>query len=92
MKRLAPDIKAALERARDEIAAAHRDDPNFSGAGIGFRFRRGKWTDEPVVTVFVVKKQREVLVPPEHLLPESVDIDGKPWGVDVMQAGPFTLY
>ncbi len=44
------------------------------------------------MTVFVVKKQREVLVPPEHLLPESVDIDGKPWGVNVMQAGPFTLY
>ena len=41
MTRLDPGTQAALRRAKQQILDAHGDDPNVTGAGIGFRFRRG---------------------------------------------------
>ena len=92
MTRLDPGTEAALRRAKRQILDAHGDDPNVTGAGIGFRFRRGKWTSEPVVTVMVASKQPEALIPRARLLPTSVEVDGKHWGVDVIQAGTFSLH
>lgn len=92
MARLDPRAEAALQRAKQQILHTHGDDPNVTGAGIGVRFRGGHPTGEPVVTVMVVSKQPEALIPPARLLPKTVEVDGELWGVDVIQAGPFKLY
>jgi hypothetical protein len=87
--RLAPEVKAALEVARDRIVDAHlHDDPNVVAVGLGRRRRDGEWVDEPVVTVLVTKKRAEALVSRRRLLPRSVEVDGTSWGVDVLEGGP----
>jgi hypothetical protein len=92
MIRLDPSVEAALRRGKQQILDAHGDDSNVTGAGIGFRFRGGQWTGEPVVTVMVAKKRPEALVPHARLLPKTVEVDGEFWGADVIEAGPFTLH
>jgi hypothetical protein len=92
MTRLDPDVEAALRRGKRQLLDAYGDDPNVTGAGVGFRFRGGQWTDEPVVTVMVAKKRTEALISRARLLPKTVEVDGKSWGVDVVQAGPFVLH
>lgn len=85
-----PEVEAALHQAKERLWAGHRDDPNVHGVGIGFRNRGGQWTDEPVVVAIVGKKRPAGYVSRRRLLPTSVDVEGKPWGVDVIQAGPFS--
>lgn len=92
MTRLDPSVEAALRHGKQQILHAHGDDPNVTGAGIGFRFRGGRWTEEPVVTVMVAKKRPEALIPRARLLPKTVEVDGELWGVDVIEAGPFKLH
>jgi hypothetical protein len=92
MTRLDPEVEAALRRAKRIIMDAHRDDPNVTGAGIGFRFRGGQWTDEPVVTVLVARKRPAAMLSRARLLPATVEVDGKLWGVDVVEGGPFKLH
>src|SRR5262249_6504074 len=92
MTRLDPAVEAALRRGKRQILDAHGDDPNITGAGVGFRFRSGKWTGEPVVTVLVARKRPEALLSRARLLPKSVDVDGTLWGVDVVEGGPFSLH
>src|SRR5215831_17594657 len=79
-----------LGRARRAIFTAHRADLNFTGCGIGFRRRAGRLTDEPVVIAMVVRKRPEASISRLRLLPRTVDVDGRAWGVDVVEAGPFT--
>lgn len=83
-----PDVQAALLKASDQLFEAHRDDPNFTGCGVGFRRRAGRRTDEPVVIAMVVKKLPAGAVSRRRLLPTTVEIDGRRWGVDVVEAGP----
>jgi hypothetical protein len=87
---LCKDDHGKLERARDQILAAHGDDPNVSGVGIGFRRQGGTSTGRPAVVVLVAKKRREALVSRRRLLPRTVEVDGTVYDVDVEQAGPFT--
>jgi hypothetical protein len=75
-----------------QILDAHSDDPNVTGVGISCRLRGGHRTAEPVVTVMVAKKRPETLIARARLLPKAVEVDGEPWGVDVIQAGPFKLH
>lgn len=82
----------ALRRGKQRIRASHGSDPNVTGVGIGYRFRAGQWTDEPVVTVLVAKKRTEAMVSKRRMLPKTVDVDGTAWGVDVVQGGPFRLH
>jgi hypothetical protein len=77
MTRLDPRTEAALRRAKQQILHAHGDDPNVTGAGLGFRFRGGHWTAEPVVTIMVANKRPEALIPPARLLPKTVEVDGE---------------
>jgi hypothetical protein len=87
------EVKAALHRAKRQVLDAHGDDPDVNGAGLSFRIRGGKlFRDEPVVTVFVTRKRPEAMVSRSRLLPRAVEVDGKSWGVDVVQAGPFRSF
>jgi hypothetical protein len=79
--------RSALLRAKEQVLQQHGDDPNVNGAGIGLRTRAGELTDEPVVVVFVIKKRPEALVPRARLLPRSIEVDGRTWGVDVVETG-----
>jgi hypothetical protein len=92
MRDLHPNTEAALRKAKQHIIGRHGSDPNFAGAGIGFRFRAGEWTEEPAVIVMLVRKRTEALVAQDRLLPKTVEIDGQTWGVDVLQGGPFKLH
>jgi hypothetical protein len=83
-------VTIPLGRVRRRIFTAHRGDLNFTGCGIGFRRRGGTVTDEPVVIAMVVRKRPEASVSRIRLLPRTIDVDGRAWGVDVVEAGPVT--
>ncbi|MFC6882679.1 MULTISPECIES: hypothetical protein [Actinomadura] len=84
--------QAALARARDRIVDKYLGtDPNVVGVGLGCRTRGGVWTDEPVVVVDVVEKLPCERVEQGRLLPRSVEIDGREWGVDVVETGRIVL-
>src|SRR5262245_61569140 len=84
-------VHSALGRARQQIFDAHGPDPAFTGCGIGLRRRGGTLTDEPVVVAMVVKKLPAGAVSRSRLLPRTVEVDGRHWGVDVVEVGPLTL-
>ncbi|MEV4185742.1 hypothetical protein AB0J28_30390 [Streptosporangium canum] len=88
---LSQDTEARLHRGKRKILDDFGADPNVTGAGIGFRRRDGQWTDEPAVVVMVAKKRPEALVSNRRLLPRTVEVDGSPCEVDVIQAGPFSM-
>jgi hypothetical protein len=90
--RLDPRVEAALRRGKRQIMDTYGDDPNITGAGVSFRVRNGRLTDEPVVTVMVAKKRPAALISHSRLLPETVRVDDEEWGVDVVEAGPFRLH
>ncbi|HYR09820.1 MAG TPA: hypothetical protein VEQ60_18745 [Longimicrobium sp.] len=76
-------VQAALHFHADAFSAI----PNVVGMGMSYRRRRGTWTTEPCVTVYVRRK-----LPPEELysaiLPAAlVTPDGGSVGVDVVEAG-----
>ncbi len=83
-------VTIPLGQARRRVFAAHRGDLSFTGCGIGFRHRAGELTDEPVVIAMVVRKRPEASVSRWRLLPRTVEVDGRAWGVDVVEAGPVT--
>lgn len=85
------DTQARLHRGKRKILDDFGADPNVTGAGIGFRRRDGQWTDEPAVVVLVAKKRPEALVSNRRLLPRTVEVDGSPCEVDVIEAGPFRM-
>lgn len=89
---LGDEEQAALARARDRIVDKYLGtDPNVVGVGLGYRTRGGVWTDEPVVVVDVVEKLPRERVGQGRLLPRSVEIDGREWGVDVVETGRIGL-
>jgi hypothetical protein len=83
-------VMGPLGRVRRTIFAAHRADLNFTGCGIGFRRHGGHVTDEPVVIAMVVRKRPEASISRMRLLPRTIDVDGRAWGVDVVEVGPLT--
>jgi hypothetical protein len=85
------DHRRTLGKGRDELADAFRSDGNVTAVGLGYRFRAGEPTDEPVVIAAVAKKRPEAHVARTRLLPARVDIDGERYGVDVIEAGPFRV-
>jgi hypothetical protein len=88
---LAPAHRAALSQGKAALLRAVRGDRNCTAVGYGFRRREGALTDEPAVVVSVAKKRPAGYVARDRLLPRTVEIDGRRYAVDVVQAGPFTL-
>jgi hypothetical protein len=88
---MSAETKEALKRGAGRLVREYlRQDPNVHGVGYGFRERAGRETDEPVIVVLVVRKQPEALVSRGRLLPKTVEIDGRQWGVDVQQKSRFS--
>jgi hypothetical protein len=87
--KLDPDVEAGLRQAKKQLWASHGSDPNLTGIGISMRRRAGEWTDEPVVVVLVAKKRPAAYLSKRRLLPTTIEVEGKSWGVDVVQGGPF---
>jgi hypothetical protein len=85
------DHRRTLGLGRDRLVDAFRSDRNVTAVGVGHRFRGGQLTDEPVVIAAVAKKRPEAHVGRTQMLPRHVDVDGKRYGVDVIEAGPFSL-
>jgi hypothetical protein len=83
-------VTAQLKGAGRQIFAAHRGDLNFTGCGVGFRRRGGTLTDEPAVVAMVIRKRPEASVSRWRLLPRTIEVNGRAWGVDVVEAGPLT--
>jgi hypothetical protein len=83
--------EAAIGHAARQIYGAHHGDANFTGCGIGFRRRAGRQTDEPVAVAMVVNKRPEGIVSRRRLLPETVNVAGRDWGVDVVEVGPLSF-
>mgnify|MGYP005841442495 CR=1 FL=1 len=61
---------------------------NVVGVGVGFRQVNGKLTDTPALIVMVTQKKTPQQLPPEDILPDS--IDGVP--VDVQEVGEITIH
>jgi hypothetical protein len=89
--RLLPAHKSALERGKAAVLRAFAADPGTTAFAYGFRRRGGELTDEPVVIASVAKKRPHGYVAQSRLLPRTVEVDGRKWGVDVIQAGPYRL-
>nr|CTQ96515.1 hypothetical protein [Kibdelosporangium sp. MJ126-NF4] len=88
---MAPEVAAALDRAKTDLTDRFLGDPGVTGVAKGFRTRGGELTDEPVVVVMVTKKRREALVSRRRLLPRTVTVDGRDFGVDVVETGEFSF-
>lgn len=84
-------VRNALRQGRDDVIRGFASRRGFNGAGVAYRVRGGETTDEPVVVAFVTKKRPTALLLEEDLLPRQVNIEGRNYGVDVYEAGPFRL-
>lgn len=82
-------VHEEMKLAKTRLYEQHRDDPNFTGCGIGFRRRNGKVTDELVVIAMVVDKLPAGAVSQRRLLPATVSGNTGTYGVDVVQVGPI---
>jgi hypothetical protein len=80
-----------LRQAKSGLLDALREHPDVTSVGYGFRRRRGKVTDEPVVVVSVAKKRRPGYVSTRRLLPTVARAEDRAYGIDVIQAGRFTF-
>ncbi len=87
-----PGARARLARAAERILELFGHDENVTGAGVGYRCRGGKLTDEPVVTVMVRKKRRPGLVSRRRMIPSEIDVDGTPCATDVLQAQAVLMH
>jgi hypothetical protein len=80
-----------LRQGREDLLQGFIHRRGINGAGVAYRVRDGETTDEPVVVVFVTKKRPPGLLMEEDLLPRQVNVGGRNYGVDVYQAGPFSV-
>ncbi len=62
--------------------------PNVVGVAVGLCQRKGKYTDEKCIVVYVKKKIDPAYLKPEEIIPE--ELDGIP--VDVQESGEFRAY
>jgi hypothetical protein len=84
-------VQSRLARGKDMIKSTFWSHSNITSVGVGARKRNGEWTDEPAVTVGVVKKRRPGYLRADEILPERIDIDGVSHRVDVEQVGRVTM-
>jgi hypothetical protein len=80
-----------LALAKKAVLRAFGKDPNVTAFGYGFRRRDGRLTDEPAVIVSVARKRQPGYLSRSRMLPKTVEVGGRRYGVDVVQAGPFSL-
>lgn len=80
-------VHEEMKLAKRRLYEQHRDDPNFTGCGIGFRRRGGVVTDELVVIAMVVDKLPPGAVSRRRMLPATVSGTTGTYGVDVVQVG-----
>ncbi|MEV5962930.1 hypothetical protein AB0L70_14275 [Kribbella sp. NPDC051952] len=85
------DHRALLRQGRDGLRHRFAGDPNVTGFGVGYRIRGGERTNEPAVLALVAKKRPENHVARSRLLPSTVQVSGRTYGVDVIEAGPFSF-
>jgi hypothetical protein len=67
-------VQSRLARGKDMIKNTFWSHSNITSVGVGARKRNGEWTDEPAVTVGVVKKRRPGYLRADEILPERIDI------------------
>ncbi|HET6708961.1 hypothetical protein [Amycolatopsis sp.] len=84
-------MRNALRQGREDLLRGFSHRRGFNGAGVAYRVRDGETTDEPVVVAFVTKKRPVGLLLEEDVLPRQVGVGNRNYGVDVYQAGPFSL-
>ncbi|MEO3824688.1 hypothetical protein [Actinomadura sp. B10D3] len=80
-----------LALAKKAVLRAFGKDPNVTAFGYGFRRRGGRLTDEPAVIASVARKRPPGYLSRGRMLPKTVEVGGRRYGVDVVQAGPFSL-
>jgi hypothetical protein len=82
---------AGLKRAKAKLLRRLRGHPDVTAVGYGLRRRAGRLTDEPAVVVSVQKKRPDGYVSMRRLLPTTVQIAHRTYGVDVHESGAFAL-
>jgi hypothetical protein len=82
---------AGLKRAKAKLLWRLRGHPDVTAVGYGLRRRAGQLTDEPAVVVSVEKKRPDGYVSMRRLLPTSVQVGRRTYGVDVHESGAFAL-
>ncbi len=83
--------EARLTRGKGLIKDRFWANSNITSVGVGARQRREEWTDEPAVTVGVVKKRRPGYLRVDEILPERIDVDGVSHRVDVVETGEISF-
>ncbi|MEV4112726.1 hypothetical protein [Nonomuraea sp. NPDC049695] len=66
-----------------------RGDRNIVGGGFGRRSTAGVRLTTPACVVYVVRKLPAEELPPERLLPRTMEVNGVTVEVDVVETGPF---
>jgi len=65
---------------------------NVVGVATGYRQRRGRYTKEVCIQVFVEQKRVKKELKPQSIIPhEVIDPSGKAVRVDIIETGPFSL-
>lgn len=64
-------------------------DRNVIGAAFGRRIVNDRFTDEPALVVYVMRKVPKESLPPSRLLPRRVYIGGDQLEVDILETGPI---
>ena len=84
---------AVAERVFESNLTDLMQRPNVVGAGIGYRERGGKETDEVVVQVLVERKVPPEELSPKELLPAELAVEehDEPVGIDVVEVGRIEL-
>ncbi|MFF4591478.1 hypothetical protein [Amycolatopsis sp. NPDC001319] len=82
-----PATQTRLAHGKEMIKGRFWTHSNITSVGVGARQRGGEWTDEPAVTVGVVKKRRPGYLRADEILPERIDVDGVSHRVDVVETG-----
>ncbi|WP_125801102.1 hypothetical protein [Amycolatopsis sp. WAC 01416] len=85
------DVQRRLALGRRKMREAFWSQHNVVSIGVGARQRREEWTDEPAITVGVVKKRKPGYLRSDQILPTQMDIDGVTHRVDVVETGEITF-
>lgn len=81
------DAQRRLALGKRRIRDAFWSQHNVVSVGVGARQRKNVWTDEPAITVGVVKKRKPGYLRADQILPTHMDVDGVTHRVDVVETG-----
>jgi hypothetical protein len=84
---ISPEIRLELARGSRDLYRGFGRDANCTGVAFGLRRRGGRVTDEPVIVANVFKKRPEGYVARGRLLPRTMRVGGRTYGVDVVETG-----